>query len=168
MIRWHFIGHLQSNKVKALLMVPNLYMVHSIDRLKIAKLMEKRLTSEERSLRVLIQVNTSGETSKYGCKPEQASQLVDDVTSLTHLQISGLMTIGRLAGGEDSARECFLLLSQLREEIKTSKAGKKLPHLSMGMTSDYKAALKEGSTMVRIGQAIFGERSTLDSEYWPE
>ena len=168
-IRWHFIGHLQSNKLKLLLRVPNLYMVHSIDRLKTARLMEKRLANEGRKLPILIQVNTSNELSKYGCQPHQLLKLIEEITTFTHLQISGLMTIGKLGGGESSARLCFSLLRKLQKDItRESITDLTLPHLSMGMTNDYEVAVREGSTLVRIGQAIFGKRALPDSAYWPE
>lgn len=168
-IRWHFIGHLQSNKVKLLLRVPNLFMVHSIDRLKTARLMDKHLASEGRSLPILIQVNTSNESSKYGCQAHQSLELIEEIAALKHLRISGLMTIGKLGGGEASARLCFSLLRNLQKDIiKEAKAEVALSHLSMGMTNDYEFAIREGSTIVRIGQAIFGKRMLPDSAYWPE
>ncbi len=168
-IRWHFIGHLQSNKVKDLLRVPHLATVQSVDRLKVAQLLNERLEREGRELDVLIQVNTSSEESKYGCTPKEAPRLICEIAALPQLHIKGLMTIGKLGGSADEIRKCFRVLRTIAAQVEVEALpGVSMQTLSMGMTSDYEAALKEGSNMVRIGQAIFGKRHLPDQYYWPE
>ncbi|VUD64517.1 hypothetical protein TDB9533_03335 [Thalassocella blandensis] len=168
-IRWHFIGHLQSNKVKSLLSVPNLYMVHSVDTAKLAHRMNQNLKHSGRILRVLIQVNTSNEQSKYGCSKEDLLKLSKEVANLPNLRLNGLMTIAKLEGTEIENRACFSTLKSLMVEfVKSSDVLNAMTHLSMGMSSDYRIAVSEGSTMIRIGQDIFGNRSTPNSVYWPE
>jgi len=167
--RWHFIGHLQSNKVKDVLRVPYLAMVQSVDRLKVAQMLNERLEREGRELDVLIQVNTSGEESKYGCTPDEAPSQIRRIAALPHLHIKGLMTIGKLGGSVDETRQCFGCLRTIAAQVEAeSIPGVSMQTLSMGMTSDYEAALQEGSNMVRIGQAIFGKRHIPDQHYWPE
>ncbi len=168
-IRWHFIGHLQSNKVKDVLRVANLVMIHSVDRLKIAEMLNQQLSIENRRLEVLIQVNVSGEESKYGCAPEDTGYLVRAIAALPQLRIKGFMTIGKLGGTPWQTRQCFRSLRQVAAEITEAKipsVGTQV--LSMGMTSDFGIALEEGSTLIRVGQAIFGQRQTRDTYYWPE
>lgn len=168
-IRWHFIGHLQSNKVKDVLRVPHLAMVQSVDRLKVAQMLSERLEREGRELNVLIQVNTSGEESKYGCTPEEAPSLIHEIAKLPSLHIKGLMTIGKLGGSADETRQCFRVLRTIAAQVEAEDIpGVSMETLSMGMTSDYQSALQEGSNMVRIGQAIFGKRHVPDQYYWPE
>ncbi len=173
-IRWHFIGHLQSNKVNQLLGVQNLYMVHTVDREKIARMLNHRLAESGRELKVLIQVNTSREESKYGCSPKQTEGLASFITGMPHLHLVGFMTIGKLGGTTREVGQCFSELKSVADQIKENFKEQLLrnswgvQHLSMGMTSDYREAIEEGSTMIRIGQAIFGKRRTPDSEYWPE
>ena len=164
-IRWHFIGHLQSNKAKPLLDVPNLHMIHSVDRIKIAKRLNRLLQEQERTIKVLVQVNASKEQSKFGCSPSDLESLATEISSFSQLSLQGLMTIGKLGGDKQETTRCFSKLSTL---FKTFKTPFNLQHLSMGMTSDYKIAISEGSTMIRVGRAIFGDRALPDSHYWPE
>lgn len=167
-IRWHFIGHLQSNKVNELLKVPNLDMIHSVDREKVAEKLNSRLIEQGRSMPILIQVNTSKEESKYGCLTDKAISFATQVDQLQCLEVKGFMTLGKLGGSEEENRHCFKILHQTSKEFEkqTSPKGERAI-LSMGMTSDWKIAISEGSTCVRIGQAIFGKRSLPDSFYWP-
>lgn len=169
-IRWHFIGHLQSNKARDVLRVPHLTMIHSIDRIKIAEILNEKLRQDGRFLDVLIQINTSGENSKYGSSPEKTLELVRHIAdTLPQLRINGVMTIGKLAGSSDEIQQCFSMLRKIAGEINAAAIPNvSMQILSMGMTSDYQIALKEGSNMVRIGQAIFGKRHIPDQHYWPE
>ena len=164
-IRWHFIGHLQTNKAKKLLAVPNLYMVHSVDREKVVKTLEKLLAQQTRKIQVLIQVNTSFEQSKYGHSPKGVIDFIETVASSSHLELKGLMTIGKLGGDEQQTKNCFAMLQDIRNQAEN--AGHPLEIMSMGMTSDFELAIAQGSNMVRVGQAIFGARAVPDSFYWP-
>ncbi|HEY9886400.1 MAG TPA: YggS family pyridoxal phosphate-dependent enzyme [Vampirovibrionales bacterium] len=160
-ISWHFIGHLQSNKVKDLMKVPNLQMVHSVDRLKTANLMDKFLEVEGRILNILVQVNTSGEESKFGCKPEETVELVKNIAKLPYLRIQGLMTIGKHGGTKEETVQCFTKLRNISVEIQNQNIPNvSMKELSMGMSQDYLLALELGSTIIRIGESIFGERLT--------
>ncbi|KAF0717908.1 Aste57867_2023 [Aphanomyces stellatus] len=160
-IQWHFIGHLQSNKVKTLISgVPNLYMVESVDSIKLASKLDKAWaeTAAGRPLRVLVQVNTSGEAQKSGVAPESCVELAQHIhTSCAHLQLSGLMTIGRF---DDDTADCFESLVRCRQQISAALAVEQGSlDLSMGMSDDFELAIAHGSNFVRVGSTIFGSRS---------
>lgn len=158
-IHWHFIGHLQKNKVKALLDVPGLTLLHSLDSLALAEKLNHHLEMRNRYLNVLIQVNSSREKSKHGSKPEKLFSLVQEIIPLKRLSIQGLMSISKWRAGQEERKASFQLLRALREELEKRKMERlTMGILSMGMSSDYKVALSQGSTMVRIGRGIFGER----------
>ncbi len=164
---WHFIGHLQTNKVKDVLKYVTL--VHSVDRLKLGQAMHKQLLKEEKQMDILIQVNTSYEESKFGAAPEDVLQLIEQLAELDTLRIKGLMTIGKLSSDPKEARKCFRLLKSIQEEIiSRNYEGVSMDILSMGMSGDLEIAIEEGSTMIRVGTAIFGERQYPDSYYWNE
>ena len=161
----HFIGHLQSNKIKEVIQYAQC--IQSIDNLDTAQKLEQRLVQEERSLDILVQVNTSAEESKFGCRPEDAENLVKAIAALPHIAIRGFMTIGLFSGEENKIRACFRCLKQVQQRV----AAMALPNvstdiLSMGMSGDLEIAIEEGSTMLRIGTAVFGERHYPDSHYW--
>ena len=163
----HFIGHLQSNKIKEV--VQYAQCIQSIDNLDTAQKLEQRLAQEGRNLDVLVQVNTSAEKSKFGCVPEDADLLVKAIAALPHITIRGFMTIGLFSGEEEKVRACFRCLKQVQKRV----AAMGLPNvstdiLSMGMSGDLEIAIEEGSTMLRIGTAVFGERQYPDSRYWNE
>ncbi len=163
---WHFIGHLQTNKVKDVLKFAN--MIHSVDRMGLVEKLDKRLMSEGRSMDVLIQVNTSYEESKYGVAPEEAIALVKDASRYDTLRILGLMTIGLFTDDEVKIRKCFKLLKGTHDSvIEEGINGVEMKYLSMGMSGDYDIAIEEGANMVRVGTAIFGARNTPDAYYWP-
>ncbi len=152
-VSWHLIGHLQRNKVKVAL--PLFDLIHSVDTLRLAREISRRAVRENTAVRVLVQVNTSGEASKFGISPDAASDLVGQVDELEGVAVAGLMTIG--AYQPDTVRPNFVALRQIRDRIAVDK-----PHvsaLSMGMTSDFEVAIEEGATMVRVGTAIFGQRA---------
>jgi len=153
---WHFIGHLQSNKVKYI--APFVSMIHSVDSLSLAEEISKQAEKNNRIIDILLQVNTSGEYSKFGCQPEKLIELFDSVARIKNLNVLGLMTIGTFSDNENIIRSEFKLLRELRDTINKTK-GVNLSHLSMGMSHDYEIAIEEGATIVRIGTAIFGERT---------
>lgn len=168
-IRWHFIGHLQSNKIKMLLNVENLVCIYSIDRLKLACKLNEELEKQDRKMNILIQVNTTGESSKFGCEVSETISLIKDILSLKQLKIIGLMTIGKFGATKEETKGYFSILKSLAENISNLKiATISMNTLSMGMSGDYQLAIEEGSTNIRIGQALFGKRNLADSYYWPE
>ena len=159
-LRWHLIGHLQSNKAK---LVPgNFAVVHSVDSLKVAEALTRALRrrSEEGApvepLRTLLQVNVAGEGQKNGCAPDQAKALAHQIAEMRELRLEGLMTMAPLSGDEKIQRDTFRGLRTVRDGLVSS--GLELPELSMGMSADFGAAVAEGATMVRLGTVLFGER----------
>lgn len=154
-IEWHFIGHLQTNKVKYI--APFVDCIHSVYKLKLAKEIDKRAKENNRTINILIQINISHEDSKSGCEAEEAAELLEQIGSLENVKVVGLMAISGLESTDSERREQFSVLRNLRDELEKSSATS-LPVLSMGMTSDYQIAIEEGSTMIRIGTAIFGKR----------
>lgn len=163
---WHFIGHLQTNKIKDVLKFAD--MIHSVDRLSLAEKLDQRLQQEGRSLDILVQVNTSHEESKYGVAPEEAISLVKQTARYDTLKIHGLMTIGLFTKDEVKIRKCFKVLKEINDNIVKEGIDRvDMKYLSMGMSGDYQIAIEEGANMVRIGTAIFGARNTPDAYYWP-
>ncbi len=153
----HMVGHLQRNKVKDAIQLYD--MIQSVDSLRLANELEKRCGYVNKIMPILIEVNTSGEPSKYGCDPEEALDLIGKISELKYLQIKGLMTIGLFSDDQEAVRPCFKKLRELSEKIKKAQiSGVEMSVLSMGMTSDFELAIEEGSNMVRIGTAIFGPR----------
>ncbi len=164
----HFIGHLQTNKIKDLLKC-NITCIQSLDRLDLAQKLHQRLLFENKTMQVLIQVNTSNEESKFGVHPAQAIELIQQVAKLETLKIKGLMTIGLFSAETEKVRKCFRLLSQIRQEaISLNIKNVEMKELSMGMSDDLEIAIEEGATIVRVGTAIFGQRIHPDSYYWNE
>ena len=152
----HFIGHLQSNKVNAL--VPYVSCIETLDRLSLARKLNNRLEREGETLEVLIQVNTSGEETKAGLEPDEVEPFIRTVAGLKALKIRGLMTIG-LNAEPEVARPSLALLRETAERIREENIdGVAMDELSMGMTGDLEVAIEEGSTIVRVGSAIFGAR----------
>jgi len=166
-IERHMIGHLQSNKAgKAL---DHVTCVQSIDRLSIAKRLDRLCAERRRTLDVFLQFNTSGEASKFGMEPANALAFARDVAALPNLRLRGLMTVGLLAPHPVLSRESLTRLRELRDEINNASIdGVDLQHLSMGMSTDLEVAVAEGSTMIRIGTDIFGKRQQPPGTYWPE
>ncbi len=164
----HFIGHLQSNKIKDILRY-GVHCIQSLDRLELAAKLQQRLELENRHIDVLIQVNTSGEASKFGVYPDQALELVETVAALDRIRIKGLMTIGLFSGEQEKVRNCFKTLKGIQQRIRLlGIPGVNMEELSMGMSGDLEIAIAEGATIVRVGTAIFGERIHPDSYYWNE
>jgi len=164
----HFIGHLQTNKIKEILKY-GVSCVESVDRWDLAEKLQKRLELEDKTIEVFIQVNTSFEESKFGVAPEMAMDLVRQVAGLDRIRIKGLMTIGLFSAEEEKVRKCFQLLKQIQKEIIAAQIPNvAMEELSMGMSGDLEIAIQEGATIVRVGTAIFGKRIYPDSYYWNE
>ena len=164
----HFIGHLQTNKIKEILRY-EVSCVESVDRIDLAQKLHNRLASEGKELDIFIQVNTSNEESKFGAAPAEVLDLVKQVAQLPTLHIKGLMTIGLFSAETEKVRACFKLLKQLQQEIIALGLPDVDPQeLSMGMSGDLETAIEEGATIVRVGTAIFGQRIYPDSYYWNE
>jgi len=155
-IEWHFIGHLQTNKIKYV--VPRAVLIHSVDSIHLARALEQFAEKRALKIPILLEVNTSGESSKFGFKPTEVLEAFKTIKEFNHLQIKGLMTIGPLTDNERKIRQAFRQLYQLREELLRSFESFTLPYLSMGMSGDFEIAIEEGSTHIRIGTAIFGAR----------
>jgi len=154
-VEWHFIGHLQRNKVRAI--APFVAMIHGVDSARLGAEISRQGEELGRTIPVLLQVNTSGEESKFGVAPEEAMRLAGELIALPHIELRGLMTIGAFLDDPELVRPMFGLLRELRQDI-AAALGVALPHLSMGMTGDFEAAVEEGATLVRIGTALFGRR----------
>lgn len=154
---WHMIGHLQTNKVKY---VVNLFdWIHSVDRLELARELDKRAGQNNRKLNALIEVNVSGEASKNGAVPQQVLELVRQISILPNLSVRGLMTMPPYSDDPENSRPYFIALRRLRDEIVSAAVpGISMTELSMGMTDDFEVAIEEGATIIRVGRAIFGAR----------
>jgi hypothetical protein len=154
---WHMVGHLQTNKVKRVLQFAD--MIHSVDSVYLAREIQTQAKKLDRTIEILIQVNTSGEESKFGLEPEATIGAIEEVSTLPNLKIKGLMTIGAFLPNPEDVRPCFKLLNDLKDRVnERGITSVEIGTLSMGMTNDYEIAIEEGSTMVRVGTAIFGER----------
>lgn len=164
----HFIGNLQSNKVKEIIRY-GVDCLESVDRMNLAEKLHKRLVFEGKTMEVLIQVNTSYEESKFGVRPENAVELVRKVAQFETLKIKGLMTIGLFSAEDEKVRKCFQLLKSIQNQIVAENIPNvEMKELSMGMSGDLEIAIEEGATIVRVGTAIFGKREFPDSYYWNE
>ncbi|MGH7213341.1 MAG: YggS family pyridoxal phosphate-dependent enzyme [Tepidisphaeraceae bacterium] len=154
-VRWHMIGHLQRNKVKPVL--PLVSLIHSVDSLRLAEEIDAQAEKAGRRIPVLMQVNASEENQKYGVAVGASVHLAEQIDSMKGLQLLGLMTMAPLDATEAATRHVFVRTREIFEEMKWHKiGGAGLRHLSMGMSNDYEAAVLEGSTMVRVGTALFG------------
>lgn len=166
-VEWHFIGHLQTNKVKDV--VKYVTMIHSVDRLKLGEALHQQLLKENKTMDILVQINTSYEASKFGVAPEDAPELIERLAGLDTLKIKGLMTIGKLNATSGETRQCFRLLKHIQERMaERGIPGVEMTMLSMGMSRDFEVAVEEGATLVRVGTKVFGERYLPDSHYWNE
>ncbi|MCP3809953.1 MULTISPECIES: YggS family pyridoxal phosphate-dependent enzyme [unclassified Paenibacillus] len=166
-VEWHFIGHLQTNKVKDV--VKYVTMIHSVDRLKLGQALHNQLLKENKTMDILMQVNTSYEESKFGVSPESALELVEQLSHFETLNIKGLMTIGKLSATNDETRHCFKLLKSIQTQIKEKNIPRvEMDILSMGMSGDFKVAIEEGATIIRVGTRVFGQRYLPDEYYWNE
>jgi pyridoxal phosphate enzyme (YggS family) len=151
------VGHLQRNKVKTALSLFS--MIHSLDSLKLAAEISKRAVAAEQTVDLLVQVNTTGEGSKFGISPGDLDRFLEQASELPSIRIKGLMTIGPFTDDEKAIRRSFKALRHLFEEVRGIWAyTKNMRYLSMGMTDDFEIAIEEGSNMIRIGTALFGPR----------
>jgi len=158
-IRWHMIGHLQRNKAAQTLSIADL--VHSVDSLRLAEQLNELAARREHPARILMEVNTTGEASKFGIPMPAAIHLAEQIETMAHLEFTGLMTMAELSSNSDEIRESFVLLRELFEEIRQKRiVGPHFEHLSMGMSNDFEIAVEQGATMVRVGTAIFGATET--------
>ena len=155
-LRWHFVGHLQKNKIRHAL--PLFEMIHSVDSLALAQEMNRIAEEEGMRPRVLLEINLAGEGSKFGFAPDKLREQMEALLALPRLSVLGLMTIPPLGEEPEASRKYFVQLRELRDRLQT-EFRVDLAQLSMGMTHDYAVAVEEGATLVRVGTAIFGERS---------
>lgn len=157
-IRWHMIGHLQTNKVKYI--VDKVYMIHSVDSMKLAKEISKEALKKNVTVKILLEVNVAKEESKFGMMSEEVKSFYKEVIDLPGLEVCGLMTIAPYVENAEENRQYFVNLKQLVVDIADEKTdNKSIGELSMGMTGDYEVAVEEGATYVRVGTGIFGERN---------
>lgn len=155
-INWHFIGHLQSNKVKNV--VPIAELIHSVDSIKLADEINKRAENFNKVQKILLEVKTSDEATKYGIESlDDLQKIAEYCKKLANVNLVGLMTMAPYTDDEEIIRNSFRKLSEFKNKL--NQNGFELPHLSMGMTNDFEIAIEEGATILRIGTAIFGERN---------
>jgi pyridoxal phosphate enzyme (YggS family) len=155
-LRWHFIGHLQSNKCRDAVQL--FQMIQSVDSLPLAREINKRTDEAAKSLPVLLEVNLAGEASKFGYQPENLLAELKEMNLLPRIEIQGLMTVPPWSPEAENSRVHFRRLRELKTECEQI-LGAPLPHLSMGMSGDFEVAIEEGATMIRIGTALFGQRA---------
>jgi pyridoxal phosphate enzyme (YggS family) len=156
-VKWHFIGHLQRNKVKKAVKIFD--MIETVDSLPLAEEIEKRSGSAGRIMSVLIEINSGREPQKFGVKPEEAENLIRSISRLQNLRVQGLMTMGPYAGDPEDARLYFVETKKLFNSLKEMNIPRvEMTYLSMGMTNSYRVAIEEGANIVRIGTRIFGPR----------
>ncbi|AEB83433.1 YggS family pyridoxal phosphate-dependent enzyme [Alicycliphilus denitrificans] len=165
-LRWSVIGHLQTNKARLVARFASEF--QALDSLRVAEALERRLQAEGRALDVFVQVNTSGEASKYGLLPREVAAFLRALPAFPALRVRGLMTLALFSSDAARVRRCFVLLRTLRDRLRQeAPAGITLEELSMGMSGDFEIAIEEGATVVRVGQALFGARALPDGHYWP-
>jgi hypothetical protein len=156
-IRWHFIGHLQTNKVKFI--GSFIHLIHAVDNTRVAAEINRRASAVGRTIDILVEVNTTGEQSKYGVQPDDAGRLMNDFSDLQNIRVTGLMTMGLFGPDPEASRPAFRRLRLAKDRLSDMKQRNvDLKHLSMGMTGDFEVAIEEGATIIRIGTGIFGQR----------
>ena len=157
-IQWHMIGHLQRNKVKYI--IDKVAMIHSVDSLRLAQTIEQEAAKKELVMPILLEVNVAEEDTKFGLKVEEVLPLPEQISSFSHIQVKGLMTIAPFVENPEENREVFRTLKKLSVDISAKNINNvTMSVLSMGMTGDYMVAVQEGATMVRVGTGIFGARN---------
>ncbi len=165
-LRWVLIGHLQTNKIKYAARFASEF--QALASTRVARALDRRLQAEGRALDVLVQVNTSGEDSKFGLAPDQVGGFVRSLVGCSSLRVRGLMTLALFSADGDRVRACFTRLRELRDRLRQDAPdGIGMDELSMGMSGDFELAIEEGATTVRVGTAIFGQRPLPDQHYWP-
>ncbi len=159
-VRWHLIGHLQTNKVKYI--IDKVYMIHSVDSIHLMDEIERQAEKHNIVMKILIQVNISGEESKFGISPDEIDEMLNHAETLHHVKVCGLMTIMPIVNNNVSNRLHFVNIKKIYIDISEKKYNNiTMDYLSMGMSGDFEMAISEGSNMVRIGSAIFGERKYI-------
>jgi hypothetical protein len=153
-IRWHFIGHLQTNKVKYV--AGSVGLIHSVDSIKLAAEISRQSLKMNKPQDILVEVNTASEESKFGVKPDDAIKFVKGIVRMPNLNFSGMMTVGRFLPDPEDSRKDFRTLRELKAELEN--IGIKVKHLSMGMSNNFEVAIEEGATIIRLGTLIFGSR----------
>ncbi|MEN3189354.1 MAG: YggS family pyridoxal phosphate-dependent enzyme [Atribacterota bacterium] len=154
-IEWHLVGHLQTNKAKYAVGLFDL--IHSVDSVKLAKEIDRRSLQFNKITDILVEVNVSGEETKYGIKPEEVELFLREISGFSGIRVKGLMTIAPIAQNQEEVRPYFRKLRELSKQINNMNIKNiKMEYLSMGMTDDFEVAIEEGSNMVRIGRGIFG------------
>lgn len=156
-IRWHMIGHLQTNKVKYI--IDKVCMIHSVDSLKLAEEISRQALKHRLEVNVMVEINIAGEDSKFGITKEEAPELIRKILQLPGIHVKGLMTVAPYVENPEINRQYFVRMCQLCVDIQTQNPDNKIDALSMGMTGDYSVAIEEGATYVRVGTGIFGERN---------
>jgi pyridoxal phosphate enzyme (YggS family) len=165
-LQWSVIGHLQTNKARLVARFAAEF--QALDSLRVAEALDRHLEVAGRGLDVFVQVNTSGEASKYGLAPDAVPGFLKALPAFPALRVRGLMTLARFSSEAAQVRQCFIRLRTLRDRLRQDvAAGIGLDELSMGMSGDFEIAIEEGATVVRVGQAIFGARALPDGYYWP-
>ena len=157
-IRWHFIGHLQTNKVKQI--VPFVHMIHSVDSLRLLETINREAEKLQRRVKVLLEVHIAKEATKSGFTPQEFLSLNPELSTLNHIDVCGVMGMATNTDDEDEWRRCFREIKHLGKQLlnHSDLLNNSAPQISMGMSDDYLVAIEEGSTMVRIGSTIFGNR----------
>ncbi len=156
-VKWHLIGHLQTNKVKYI--IDKVELIHSVDSLKLAEEISKRAKAKGITANILLEINAAGEESKFGLKPEECEEAVREISVLDNIKIRGLMTVAPNVENPEENRIYFKQMKQLLVDINAKKIDNvNMDVLSMGMTGDYEVAIEEGATIVRVGTGIFGAR----------
>ena len=157
-VRWHFIGHLQTNKVKYI--ADYIHLIHSVDNDRVAEEIQKHAEKVDRTVDILVEVHTTDEATKFGVLPEKTLELIKRISALNRVKVQGLMTMGPFSDDPEDSRLSFKQLADLGKNItKEGIENVVMRHLSMGMSHDFEVAIEEGATIVRIGTMLFGERS---------
>lgn len=165
-ISWSLVGHLQTNKARHAARFIDEF--QALDSLRLAEELDRRLQALGRGIDVMVQVNTSGEATKFGLAPDDVAPFVAQLPAFSSLRVRGLMTLAEFTSDLERVRACFVRLRTLRDRLRQDAPdGVSFDDLSMGMSGDFELAIAEGATVVRVGTAIFGARPTPDSDYWP-
>ena len=155
-VEWHFIGHLQRNKIKKVVEIFN--MIETVDSMKIAKEIDKRAKMIDKVMFVLIEINSGKEMQKAGVMPEDALNLAEEIYSLDNVHLMGVMTMGPIVGNPEEIRPYFKIIREIFDELRYIYGDEQIRYLSMGMTDTWRIAVEEGANIVRIGTGIFGPR----------
>lgn len=163
-VRWHLIGHLQRNKVKPIL--PLVRLIHSVDSMRLAEELQAQASKQDRAVDILLQINASGEAGKFGLAPAATPHVIDQMQSMTHVNVRGLMTMAPYADDPQASRPTFQRTAETFHEIvQSGAAGPRFNLLSMGMSNDFEVAIECGANVVRIGRSLFGDATDDDAPH---